>query len=51
LQITTTNARWFQMFKYEANTGRIINEKGKVVQPQGPYKDADQQSRYIHVLP
>jgi hypothetical protein len=36
------------MFRYEASSGRVINEKGKVLQPQGPYKDSDQQSRYIY---
>jgi hypothetical protein len=33
LQLLTTNARWFQMFKYRNN--QIINEKGKIVEVQG----------------
>jgi hypothetical protein len=36
------------MFRYDASTGRVKNERGKVLQPQGPFKDADQQSRYIY---
>jgi hypothetical protein len=36
------------MFKYDQSTGRVVNEKGKVFQPQGPYLDSDQHNRYIY---
>jgi hypothetical protein len=36
------------MFRYDASTGRVVNEKGKVFQPQGPYLDSDQHNRYIY---
>jgi hypothetical protein len=36
------------MFRYDASTGRVRNERGKVLQPQGPYLDSDQHNRYIY---
>jgi hypothetical protein len=33
------------MFKYV--NGQLVNEKGKIVEVQGPIKDADQNNRYI----
>lgn len=48
LGMSKTNARWFQMFKYSANSGTITNEKGKVIsiQNQSGY---DNENRFVGV--
>jgi len=44
LYMTTTNARWFQLFRWQGNM--LVNDKGKVMTIQG---DFDQENRNIIV--
>jgi hypothetical protein len=44
LQVWKTNARWFQLFRYQG--GYLINEKGKVMDVHG---NKDQENRNIIV--
>jgi hypothetical protein len=43
--MTTTNARWFQLFKNQK--GNIVNEKGKVIEVQG---HLDRENQNIGIL-
>jgi hypothetical protein len=43
LRMTTTNSRWFQIFRYENR--QLVNEHGKIARVMGPLKDADQENR------
>jgi len=45
IYMTTTNARWFQLFKNQK--GNIVNEKGKVIEVQG---HIDRENQNIGIL-
>ena len=45
IYMTTTNARWFQLFKNQK--GNIVNEKGKVIEVQG---HLDRENQNIGIL-